>query len=1291
MTVNKVDYLCQYCSETNSFLRGQFNPSTRIFDGLCVEVDEYNHPIRLVQYSSGKQLRLMRLFSDSSVVEYDVNGRVIYEGTFLYDPKLWYPRDGYGDEYYEGKLVYSGCFTNGLRNGQGTAYYLDRHVLFNGNWKEGRVNGSGVCICRDGSLFANGEWNNGELVMDMELISFDEAVRNDDEMCQVFSTVLSYLFKEETVPRSGCTRIDPLEDIKIEEISPLMELKYDDENECDVIMLNRGLEKHISERRESIIVELRKRKVKLESYHIEVCAISDSESSSDEADGGLKVVQDLLSPEEVQRVFERSSYQKQDSEYSVNPSCDENVDNSTVPQIAKDISPPPFPDVQVPSTVQQSDKTHDISTAMKDSIKISSELMSPSGSSSTLPPKSLPADIHLSPFPQPSQPVLPPLRTDSHILPFPQPSQSLPTDSQVSPLPQSFKSSPLNESPTPPSRQSLPSDSGVTQPSLPSLPADSPVSPFPQLCQSLPSSLPSDSVAPQIQSPFPTVSSVSQFFNSSAFPNNSQPPQILSPSSLNCDTQLSQSFTSPIPDELHQCENPSQSLILDHSDVSPLFPQSPFSSNKSSESPSDSNSQSLLRSTSERQNSSTETVSLQQSCPSNDRVNLSNTEVTLVWDETCQLYFKGVQSSTGLQGKGQVLTPDHHILQDGIFANNALNGPGNEYFAYETTYDEYSLAGLPIPEEPVLHLTGSFIDGKLEGEGKEFGIDGNVVYSGSFHKGLYEGEGTLYDNANEVIISGIFKNGNINGKGKKVTFFEQLIEEGDYHDGKLNGKGRCYYPTGQIEYEGEFKDGNRCGYGQMFDNQGRLVYQGEWLNGIWKGEGIYYDYDHNVQMEGEFVENQLNGVGCIRSISDQQLLFQGVFQDSILTRGCEYSPTTHHVIREGTYTLNHTRFVGKLYRENGSLWIESIFDHDTPNGATKLYNENGDIEMEGGMKGGMFHGFCILYNPDGTKQIECEYQNGKEEGEKTEFDHGYIRWNGMMKNGSREGAGKEYDPNGRIQFKGEYRGNKAFEGTETKYMSVEKEQWCFCRTIHNGSYSSELLIYAVEDESPRELGQSWQCVYQGGWIQDSSSNVTYDGEWLFDGSDIPLKHGQGVLYLSDGRSVQTEWNRDLPDLEKSTVFTTEKPGTKLRRSRYVGGILLEIFESLLHPDLCYHGQGIFYYEDDSFFMGIWDKGRLQDYQPFIYWSDRTVKYETRITQMSTDGRFAHEFMPSKQTRYHPKNWNGYVEGMFSQEYNCIQNPVYYYDNLGHMICGPANAQYSMNPDGYNVEYGYPRL
>ena len=188
-----------------------------------------------------------------------------------------------------------------------------------------------------------------------------------------------------------------------------------------------------------------------------------------------------------------------------------------------------------------------------------------------------------------------------------------------------------------------------------------------------------------------------------------------------------------------------------------------------------------------------------------------------------------------------------------------------------------------------------------------------------------------------------------------------------------------------------------------------------------------------------------------------------------------------------------------------------------------------------------------------------------------------------------------------------------------------------------------------------------------------------------------MKHGQGVLYLSDGRSVQTEWNRDLPDLEKSTVFTTEKPGTKLRRSRYVGGILLEIFESLLHPDLCYHGQGIFYYEDDSFFMGIWDKGRLQDYQPFIYWSDRTVKYETRITQMSTDGRFAHEFMPSKQTRYHPKNWNGYVEGMFSQEYNCIQNPVYYYDNLGHMICGPANAQYSMNPDGYNVEYGYPRL
>ena len=133
---------------------------------------------------------------------------------------------------------------------------------------------------------------------------------------------------------------------------------------------------------------------------------------------------------------------------------------------------------------------------------------------------------------------------------------------------------------------------------------------------------------------------------------------------------------------------------------------------------------------------------------------------------------------------------------------------------------------------------------------------------------------------------------------------------------------------------------------------------------------------------------------------------------------------------------------------------------------------------------------------------------------------------------------------------------------ESSSPSIEGE-------IENGSYLDRVYVCLLYTS-------------QGGWIQDSSSNVTYDGEWLFDGSDIPLKHGQGVLYLSDGRSVQTELNRDLPDLEKSTVFTTEKPGTKLRRSRYVGGILLEIFESLLPPDLCYHGQGIFYYEDDSF-------------------------------------------------------------------------------------------------------------
>lgn len=1201
VTANEVDYLCQFCSETNTFLRGQFDSSSRVFDGLCVEITERNQPIRLLQYSSGKQLRLIKLFSESSVIEYDVNGRVIYEGTYLNDAKLWYPREGYGDEYFEGNLVYSGCFSNGLRDGQGTAYYLDMHVLFNGRWKRGRVDGSGVCICRDGSLFAYGEWKDGQLVTEtQEIVLFDEAVRNDEEMNPVFSNVLSYLFQEETQPRSSCVQVHSPAEFVITDILPITELNLDQDDMCDVMILAQGLDKHVTERRNFIISELRTKKKELESRSHEDRAISDGESSSGEEEGNIEVVNCSLPPEEIQRVVKESTHKDQIPKESETPPRKESLDISVIPRFvtsfsSTDLPMSPVPDFPSKYAVKRRNSTESISDTMIDQIPLQSDDLL-SCSENPVPSKTDLDEFHTS--------LIHPSETEK--------------------------------------------DSTATMPEL----APKDVSDFQVPQQPLPSSLESDSDSSEPQHPFP----------------------------------------SPQPYNDGQCENSNQPPRLDHSDVSPGFPQPTSPSKHPGSELSEVNTQDLLRSGSERQDNHNEPGSLQQSCFSNDRADLSDTEPTVVWDESCQLFFKGFHSATGLIGRGQILTSDHHILREGMFANNLLNGPGSEYFPYEATCNEFSLAGLPIPTEPIVHLEGNFVDGELEGEGKEYGIDGNVIYFGSFHKGLYEGEGVLYDNVNETMLQGIFKNGHLNGSGKRLTFFEQLIEEGEYGNDVLNGKGIIYYANGQMEYEGEFKEGERYGYGQVFDDQGRLAYQGEWMYGMWKGEGVYYDYEHNLQMEGEFVENRLNGYGCIRFISDQHLLFQGIFQDSILSRGCEFSPRTHLLIREGTYTLNHSRFVGKLYRENGSLWIESIFDNNIPNGATKQYYENGVMEMEGGMRAGVPHGFCIFYYSDGTKRVEAEYDNGKEDGEKTEFDHGLIKWNGIVKNGVREGSGQEYDSNGRIQFKGEYHENKVFEGTETKYMSVEKEQWCFCRTIHNGSYSSQLLIYAIEDESPRELDQSWRCVYQGGWIQDSSSDPACDqAEWLLDGLDIPLRHGQGVFFLPDGRSVQTEWNRDLPDLEKCTVFTTERQGTKLRRSRYTGEILLELFESLLHPLMCYHGKGTFYFEDNSFFLGIWEKGCLQGCQPFIYWNDNTVKYETQIIQVSRDGRFAHEFMPSKQTRYHPKNWNGYIEGIFSQEYNCIQNPIYYYDCSGRLICGPANAQYSMNADGYNVDYGYPRI
>ena len=57
------------------------------------------------------------------LIEYDVNGKLIYEGDNI---------NGKGKYYYNGTLKYEGEYLNGEKNGKGKEYQTNGNILFEG-------------------------------------------------------------------------------------------------------------------------------------------------------------------------------------------------------------------------------------------------------------------------------------------------------------------------------------------------------------------------------------------------------------------------------------------------------------------------------------------------------------------------------------------------------------------------------------------------------------------------------------------------------------------------------------------------------------------------------------------------------------------------------------------------------------------------------------------------------------------------------------------------------------------------------------------------------------------------------------------------------------------------------------------------------------------------------------------------------------------------------------------------------------------------------------------------------
>ena len=148
-----------------------------IKDGKTISIFKYNnnHIVEdkgwLFEYDGDKvtavfecengEKRIKRIqFDNNEMIELNDNGRVVYRGGFIGNPRDGFVRNGEGNEFDDNDtVVYCGGWDNGNRQGNGLLYD-NGSLKYKGKWKEGKPYGKGKLYNSDGEVVMERVWMN---------------------------------------------------------------------------------------------------------------------------------------------------------------------------------------------------------------------------------------------------------------------------------------------------------------------------------------------------------------------------------------------------------------------------------------------------------------------------------------------------------------------------------------------------------------------------------------------------------------------------------------------------------------------------------------------------------------------------------------------------------------------------------------------------------------------------------------------------------------------------------------------------------------------------------------------------------------------------------------------------------------------------------------------------------------------------------------------------------------------------------------------------------------------------
>ena len=231
------------------------------------------------------------------------------------------------------------------------------------------------------------------------------------------------------------------------------------------------------------------------------------------------------------------------------------------------------------------------------------------------------------------------------------------------------------------------------------------------------------------------------------------------------------------------------------------------------------------------------------------------------------------------------------------------------------------------------------LDDKINicGKGKINLKDGRT-YEGTFVDGKLEGEGTYINNKGDIYIGG-FIGGKLNGNGKIIQKRENINKSnGGNEQENINNKDNN--DDNNLVYEGEIKDFKREGHG--VEKCPEYVYEGNFHDDMKNGQGSIKYLKLGRKYEGEFKNNEITGYGYL--VYENKQTYKGNLVDGkkegkgkyIWPDGSEYEGEYKNDIREGE---------GSLKWANG-LIFKGKFHNGRPEGKGKLYSKNSIKDVE---------------------------------------------------------------------------------------------------------------------------------------------------------------------------------------------------------------------------------------------------------------------------------------------------------------------------------------------------------